>query len=228
MNDSWVPWEAIKTTQGIAGGSKSAIVAHVEQGGSKWLALRCGIVTASGAGAIVTSTGKASTAAARDGYLCELAGERLTGSTEGHFTNAAMERGTKLEPEARDWYSFATGRDVAEVGFVWGDDSRQYGCSPDGLCVDRGLEIKCPMRKAMIGALLDDKFQRTYRAQVQFCMWCTGLPMWDVCYYHDAPEIPNRIWTIERDPKMHDAFEAHIKPFISELHDAVRKIKETA
>ena len=137
-------------------------ILKAEQGSAQWLADRAGRPTASQFSRIITpKTGKKSAQA--HGYLCQLGGERLLGRCEEVPTTFAMERGTEMEPEARQLFEILTGHAVTEVGLCVTDDER-IGASPDGLIysdkLEAGLELKCPgMRKHMeylIGGVCPD------------------------------------------------------------------------
>ena len=190
---------------------------NCQQGTLDWHIARLGKCTASHAADVVTPTGKATANKARETYRNELLAERLTGKITQHFTTDAMKHGTKLEPRARAWYSVETGRDVREVGFVTRDDVAGCGCSPDGLCDDRGLEIKCPLTHTLIGQLLCDEPPAEYVMQVQFCAWVCGLPAWDLVLFSDNAGVPSRIYTIAADEKLHASFDLHVPAFLAEL-----------
>jgi len=207
--------------------STSALVtAGVDQYTQDWWTLRLGTPSASSIDNVVTNTGKKSAGAARKTYLCGLVAERLTRTVEMNHSTPAMERGSNLEPKARAWYEIDAGRDVLEVGFIFRDEKKDCGCSPDGICADRGLELKCPMRKQMINILLGEDVPTGYLGQCQFSMWVTGLPAWDFAVYTPEPEIPNRRWTIERDEKMMQAYTDYVPAFIAEIGEAVARVKE--
>jgi len=205
-------------------GSDKAVVALCEQGSAEWFGLRGGNLTASNADLVVTSQGKAASGQTRQTYINSLIAERLLHAVEMGHSNPAMERGTFLEPKARDWYAFVTGRDVKQVGFVYGNESRRYGCSPDGLCSDRLLEIKCPMHKTMIGDLLRGKVPTGYLAQINFQMWTCQVPLLDFVLFTPEPEIPSVIWTVEADPAMQAAFAIHVPAFLNEVEEGYKAI----
>jgi exodeoxyribonuclease (lambda-induced) len=173
----------------------------------------------------MTPTGKPARNAARHRYLCELVGERLSGVVQEHYTTDAMERGTMLEPRARAWYEIQTGADVARPGFVFADESRRWGCSPDGLMADGGLEIKCPLRINFVAMLLDDGPPTEYLMQCQAAMWICQRRRWDLLLYTEDEGIPNRVWTIERDPVLHAAFEEILPAFCADLEAAVATLR---
>ena len=195
-----------------------------KQGSGEWFRARLGKPTASRFSEIVTSTGKASTAQARQNYLCELVAERLCQSITQRFETSAMERGTALEPQGRDWYTLDTGNKVETVGFVM-DDSEAWGCSPDGLVADDGgLEIKCPLRTTMVKHLLADEKPKDYAVQIQGGLWVTQRKWWDLVLYTDDRGLPNKVIRYEPDAAMHDAFEEHIRAFCDDIAAAVEKL----
>ncbi len=137
------------------------------QRSAEWFAARCGLLTASKANALgFLKDGKTPTAARRD-LLMQIVCERLTGQPqEDTFTNAAMQRGTDLEPVARRAYEAASGNLVQEVGFCR-HDTLAIGCSPDGLVDDDGLvEIKCPTSKVHLGYIRAGGLPSDYLPQV--------------------------------------------------------------
>jgi len=208
-------------------GSAEAIVSMCEQRSAEWFNVRLGILTGSNAELVITSQGKAATGQTRKSYQNGLIAERLLGYVENTTAcTPAMERGTNLEPQARAWYEFHTGRPVTEVGFVFKDSKKDCGVSPDGLCADRGLELKALMHKGHIGVLLADKPPTTYLPQCFMLMWATGLPATDLCFYTPEPELPNRIFTIKADPEINRALDTLVPAFCAEVSAGVAKLKE--
>ena len=198
---------------------------QVKQGSADWFRLRLGKPTASQITNVVTSTGKATASAARKAYLAELVLERITGKVKEVFVTPAMQRGVQLEPRSRAWYSMETGRDVRQVGFVERDDfAGKFGCSPDGLCEDRGLELKALTPANHIAALISGEPPSDYVMQSQFCMFCTGLPRWDLCLFTDAAGVPNRIWELTADAKVQAAFLEHVPDFVAEVESAMAQL----
>ena len=116
-----------------------------------WIEARLGIPTASEFSKIVTPGGKLS--ASRDEYIGTLLAEWALGEQDAEFQSEWAERGKLLEPEARDYYRFHRDADVATVGFVYRDDARSVGCSPDGIVGGDGLlELKCPKARPRTSA----------------------------------------------------------------------------
>ena len=218
------PAESTLAALGIESSNADALAIICEQGGAEWFTARLGIPTASSIANVITGSGEPTTGETRKSYLTGLGAERLTRTVESQHSTPAMERGHNLEPRARDWYEFTTGRDVQQVGFVYGDAARSYGCSPDGLCVDRVTEIKCPMRRAMIGTLLRGKPPAAYVSQIQCEMHVCGVDVCDFVLFTPEPTIPSQVWTVEACDKWRAAFPAAIEAFNSELDAAYERV----
>ena len=154
------------------------------QGSEAWHAARCGAFTASRAADLVAKT-KSGPSTSRANLLALLAIERITGQPVETYSNAAMERGTALEPEARAAYEVLSGVLVEEVGYIQHPTMPYAGCSPDGLCGDDGLvEIKAPAAMAKhLDALRKGSHAVEYRMQVMWQMMVTGRAWCDVVSY---------------------------------------------
>ena len=190
-----------------------------EQGTEEWSQARLGVPSASQFGKLITATGKPSTSA--EGYINQLIAERMTGERAEIYTNAHMERGTMLEPEARSYYQFIIGREVRQVGFCLHDTIRA-GCSPDGLIDDCGLEIKCPSAPVHVAYLRDGKLPAQYKPQVMGCIWITGAESWDFLSYH--PEMPPLLITVERDQKYIDLLAAEVERAAEEIEKQTERL----
>jgi hypothetical protein len=164
----------------------------IEQGTPEWFAARCGIVTASVVGQLITA--KTMQPAINDtsrGLTATLAAERITGHVEPSPTSRDMERGTMDEPFARDYYS-KHHAPVVEVGFMVRDfGTCKIGYSPDGLVGDNGLiEIKSRAQKKHLQTILADEVPAENMAQCQtgllvsgrewidYVSFCSGMPLW--------------------------------------------------
>src|SRR5690606_18755999 len=101
----------------------------------EWFAARLGKMTASRIADVCART-KTGWGASRKNYMADLVAERLTGKKVEGFTNAAMQWGTDMEPEARIAYEFYRDSSVSEVGFVPHPSIAETGASPDGLVGD--------------------------------------------------------------------------------------------
>jgi len=198
------------------------IILDHEQGSPEWLAARLGKPSASMFNKLITLTGKPSTSA--DGYINELIAERLTGKSEPFHVTEWMERGTALEPEAREAYEFISGNEVIETGFIL-DTDWEFGCSPDGLILDQGgLEIKCPAPRTMVSYLRDAQVGvKKYWQQIQGCMWITRRGWWDFFAYH--PEMPHVLVRVERDDDYIAKLATEVDKAVAEIVNQVELLK---
>ena len=194
----------------------------VEQKSLEWFAARRGIPTSSEFSRIIGVTGKLSKAKS---YLYELAGARITGAKGEGYQNAAMLRGNELEAEAKAYFELVMGVEVDQVGFVY-EDTKRYGCSPDGLFGDTGLEAKCPSVHIHIGYLLAGVLPTDYFQQVQGSMLVTGFSHWFFCSYF--PGLPALILDVQRDWGFTAALKVALDDFCSELDALTEKLRGLA
>jgi len=198
-----------------------------------WFGERLGKVTASRVADVLAKT-KSGPSTSRANYAAELVAERLTGRRAEGFTSAAMQRGTDLEPLAREAYSFVSGNTVVETGFVPHPVIEMTGASPDGLIGDDGLvEIKCCGAARHIAVLKGDPAEDRYVKQMLWQMACTGRQWCDLAYYNpDLPvELQLKVIRIERDDAAIEAMEAEISAFLAEVAADVaylQNLKEAA
>ncbi|SEC90171.1 lambda exonuclease family protein [Arthrobacter woluwensis] len=149
---------------------------NLEQGADEWLQARCGILTASVIGQLITpSLGIADNETSRR-LIRKLAAERITGHPITTYPTKAMQRGTLLEPWARDAYAEHAGVTVDEVGFMRIDtEGGSLGYSPDGLVGDDGLiEIKCPGPDTHFQTVVDNKVPDEHWGQLQAGLLVSG------------------------------------------------------
>jgi hypothetical protein len=187
-----------------------------EQGTQAWLDARLGLPTASCFDQIITPS-KLKLSEQRHRYKHRLLAEWLTGVSCDETPTAVMDRGTELEPKARQWYEITAGVDVQQVGLCLTDDGL-VGASPDGLVGDDGgLEIKCPMMPGYLAYLLGwNEAIVAHRMQVQGCLYVTGRKWWDVVIYN--PKFGGMVNRIEPDPETQDAISFCLRLFIDELN----------
>jgi predicted phage-related endonuclease len=198
------------------------------QGSDEWLAERCGIVTASVVGLLVTAkTLKPAETDTARGLTNLLAAERITGIVEPIRATADMERGTLDEPYARDKYA-EHHAPVSEVGFMvrhFGDGDFKIGFSPDGLVGEDGLiEIKSRAPKKHLATILADEVPAENMAQCQTGLLVSGREWIDyVSYCGGMP-----LWTkrVERDERWHEAIIASVERFENNALDIIVRYLE--
>jgi putative phage-type endonuclease len=195
----------------------------IEQRTEDWFAIRCGKATASRIADIIAKT-KSGYSASRANYLAQLVSERLTGTVEPGFTNAAMQWGCDNEAEARSAYCFRQDVDVVEVGFVDHPSIAMTGASPDGLIAEDGLvEIKCPNTATHIDTLLKGVVPAKYRTQMAWQMACTGRTWCDFVSYD--PRLPEKMRLFVKRIHLADEpigeIEAEVIGFLKEVHETV-------
>jgi putative phage-type endonuclease len=199
----------------------------VEQRSEAWHELRLGKVTASRVADVVART-KSGWGSSRANYMAELVAERLTGQRAEAYVNAAMQRGTDLEAEARATYEFFTNETVTEIGFVSHPTIGDTGASPDGLIGQDGMiEIKVPNTSTHIETLLSGSVAGKYITQIQWQMACTGRAWCDFVSYD--PRMPATMSTfikrVPRDDVMIASLEADVIEFLAELRLTVHRLR---
>jgi hypothetical protein len=197
------------------------ITSMFTQGSSEWKKLRLGIPTASSFDEILTSKGEPSKQA-RD-YMYRLAGERVSGQGEEGYTNAAMQRGIDLEPEAIQAYELIKEVKVERVGFCY--EENKWGCSPDGLVGDDGMiQIKCPSMAVHVSYLIDNKLPTKYFQQVQGEMFVTGRKWSDFISYFGGLKI--LIVRVYRDEIFISKLKENLETFCENLEKTIKEISD--
>lgn len=203
---------------------------NLEQGSDEWLAHRCGIITASVIGQLITS--KTIKPAQNDysrALTTSLVAERITGRVEPIHVNDAMMRGNLDEPYARDAYATHTGAKVTEVGFMVREhNGARVGYSPDGLVNADGLiEIKSRAPKKQLATILEDQVPAENLAQIQTGLWVSGRDWCDYVSY--AGGMPLYIRRVTPDFRWFEAiaqtvnqFEASVKQMIATYETRVK------
>jgi len=207
------------------------IVEGIEQGTDEWFALRRGIPTASKFSDICTpAAGEYSKSA--DRYMKDLMEEIVSGKRRETFQSAAMKAGTEIEPNARNWYAVTVDQEIKEVTFIYRDERRDVGCSPDGLfIVDgipvKGLEIKSVTFGTMVDIMESGKVPTEHIPQIQGGMLCTGFQEWDLLIYNENFGENQFLRTIKRDDAYISKLEMNIARFQREMQARLDKLKLT-
>jgi predicted phage-related endonuclease len=182
----------------------------LQQGSPEWLALRCGMITASTMRLLLTPTGKAAENDKARAHLYELAAQRITGEIEPQYVSDAMLRGYADEIVAREIYREKIAP-VAECGFVTRRVGRAtVGYSPDGLVGDDGLiEIKSRAARYQVQTILADDVPAEYLPQLHTALLVTGRAWIDFVSY--SAGLPLFVRRVEPD----DQWRARIADAVS-------------
>lgn len=152
------------------------IYAELDQGTEEWLAARCGILTASTIGNLLTGTlsGIANSKTAQR-LVNEIASQRINKIGDPNVQAYAFQRGHEDEMEAKILYTQNIAP-VSEVGFMtedrWGFT---LGYSPDGLIGEDGL-IECKSRLSgfQMDTICSQQVPVEYMAQIQTGLLVSG------------------------------------------------------
>lgn len=194
---------------------------NFEQGTEEWFAARCGVVTASVIGQLITAkTFKPAENDTARALTLSLVAERITGHVEPVIPSRDMERGTLDEPYARDIYSERY-EPATEVGFMVRDfDGYKIGYSPDGLVGDKGLiEIKSRKQKIQLKAFLDDAVPAENMAQIQTGLLVSGRQWCDYVSYSGG--MPLYVKRVHPDLRWFTAIEAVADQFEKNATDMI-------
>ena len=197
------------------------VIDGIEQRSEEWHAIRRGIPTTSNFAKIATRKGEPSKSATE--YMEKLAAETITGRSDSFYISKDMQEGIDREPEAKDLYELITGFELKDVTFIYKDKRKLFGCSPDGITKDRGLEMKNPKGNTQIAYLRGNILPAAYYHQVQGSMLITGFKEWDFFSYH--PGLPPFLITVKRDEQFIKAFEPALEKFCSDLKSLIAEIK---
>jgi putative phage-type endonuclease len=197
------------------------------QGTLEWHQLRLGKVTASRVADIMAKT-KTGVSASRGNYLIELALQRVTGTVEESFTNAAMQWGTDNEPYARMAYEATQNVFVEQVAFVDHPTIAGFGASPDGLVFADGLcEIKCPNSATHWATIKSNEIPIKYHYQMQTQMACTEREWCDFISFD--PRMPEKsklfVKRLHRSNDTISDIETAVKQFLEEVEKEVELMK---
>lgn len=165
--------------------NKAYTLIDLEQGTSEWLAWRSNGIGASDAPAIMGENPWKSQA--------RLLSEKL-GTAKKFAGNAAMARGTALEPEARERYVGTSGIRVDPACL----QSNQYEwlrASVDGLAADGSAVVEIKIGESVYSKTASTgQVPSYYVGQLQHILAVTNLPYIDFfCWLPDRPEVHLRV-----------------------------------
>lgn len=197
------------------------IKVNIDQGSEAWYQIRLGRITGTRFKDLVAGE---STKTYQD-LITDIAGEIITQTGEETYSNALMERGKELEPEAAKEYESIFDIESEEVGFCLFDEDDKFhdwvGVSPDRLIgEDGGLEIKCPLRKTHINYIKANRLPAEYIKQVQGCLFVTSRKWWDFMSYY--PGMKPFIIRVYPDLELHKIFIERLEKFINDVKQEIK------
>lgn len=198
-----------------------------DQGTPEWIQCRMGIPTASKFHTVMAKGVKAGEASkTRRTYMLQLAGERITQLPAENYNNGYMNRGHEMEDQLRARYTFDSGLDVTQVGFIRNGDK---GASPDALVGSDGmLEIKTEAPHLLGERLLTKRGEipPEHMAQLQGNLWVAERDWIDIVIgYTGMPIFKARVW---HDDAYIKTISAAVSQFNAELAELVAKIQAMA
>lgn len=164
----------------------------IEQRTPEWFAARAGKFTGSRFADLMAKT-RTGPSASRGRLITRIAIERITGTCVETYSNAAMRRGTELEPDARDAYEIHVGEMVEECAWLNHPALPHVGVSPDGLVGKSGMvEIKCPdSEEKHWEAITRGAHAHEYHWQLQGQLWVSGRQWVDAVSFD--PRFPESL-----------------------------------
>ena len=203
-------------------------VIDCEQNSAEWLAARCGSLGASSIADMVAKT-RTGWGASRFNLAARIVCERLTGTPQESYTNAAMQWGHDTEPQARAMYEFMRDVAVQQVGLVLHPSINKSHASPDGLVGDDGLiEIKCPNTATHIETLLSEDVEGKYVKQMQWQMACCGRAWCDFVSFD--PRLPAEmqmfVQRVRRDDEFIAELEREARLFLAEIDKTIATLSD--
>jgi hypothetical protein len=184
----------------------------VDQRSERWYELRCGMVTASVVGTLLTPKLEVADNETSRRLTAQLVAERITGRVEPTFTSDDMFRGIEAEGPARDMYSEHF-QPATECGFMVREESDwRLGFSPDGLVGDDGLiEVKAPRPKGHLRTILTNEVPRDHMAQIQAGLLVSGRKWLD--FISVCADMAFYVRRVLPDPDWQEAIVAAVQQF---------------
>jgi hypothetical protein len=195
-----------------------------DQGSTRWLEARCGLLTASEFDRIITPTLKVADNVKSRAHLWEMAAQRITQYVEPQYVSDAMLRGQEDEILAREDYAKRFSP-VQVCGFVTNDKwGFTLGCSPDGLVGDDGLiECKSSCQKLHVQRLTEHYESgdppEEFMLQVQGLLLITERKWCDLLLRCGG--LPQKRIRIEPDAQIQNAILDAAAKFEARINEAV-------
>lgn len=195
---------------------------NIEQGTNEWHQIRKGKITGTTLKSIM------GTPKARQEAIYEIIAERLTVGVEEDYENA-MERGTRLEPDAIAMFELESGKSVERIGFAEDDNNPLIANSPDGLIGENeAVEAKCMGGKNHVKMWLTNKVPDEYEWQVvQYFIVNEKLEkLYFIGYNPDIPIHSLHIIEVNRESILEDIEKAKVaqKVFLGEVETILKTL----
>lgn len=152
----------------------------VDQKTEEWQKLRAGKYTGSNADKLLAHANKLKIV---DGVISGYSLTEISGFTGNFYTR----RGGLLEDEAIELYKAIRKVEVERPGFVTNSRYPMCGYSPDGICTDRTIEVKCFKEDKHL-SIYNGDIPISVLAQTHFGMLICDKPLCDLVIYH--PKLP--------------------------------------
>lgn len=200
-------------------------IKNVEQRSPEWEQLRKTRIT----GTMVKNI--MGTPRARKEAFYEAIANRLTIGVEEDYENA-MDRGTRLEPDAIATFELETGKSVERVGFCESNDNEAIAMSPDGYVKDtnytEAVEAKCMGGKNHVKLWLENEVPDEYYWQVvQYFVVNDELQtLYFIGYNPDIPAHPLHVIEVKRDVVLSSIEKSRIEQetFLEEVNVKLKEI----
>ena len=201
------------------------IIVDCKQHSEQWHKARLGIPTASKFNQIVTPTGKLVQPQVRQKYLYKLAAESISGIPTEDYVSWGMEKAAKTEEESRMVYAMNhEDLDVYQVGFVYHDEKRMFGSSPDALVdTNGGFETKGAQGDIQVDRLLKGVMINEHIPQVQGNLYVCEREWWDFQSY--SPGLKQLCIRNYRDEKYIKLLADELERFCYELAALTAKLR---
>lgn len=167
----------------------------IEQNSSEWFHKRLGLFTSSS----IASLFKAKNTLEYQKLIAKVAYERMFNEQPDDIFqgNAYTDRGHELEPDALELFQIETMKEVRPGGF-W--QIGNQGSSPDGLCDEATIEVKCLAFNNFMRYAITDEVPKDYIHQCQHQLFVTEKEKGYFLLYH--PKFRLKIIEFERDEKI--------------------------
>ena len=190
---------------------------NIEQNSPAWFQKRLGLFTSSS----IASLFKAKTTLEYQKLIAKVAYERMFNEQPDDIFqgNAYTDRGHELEPDALELFQLETMKEVRPGGF-W--QVGNQGSSPDGLCDEATIEVKCLAFNNFIRHAITDEVPKDYIHQCQHQLLVTEKEKGYFLLYH--PKFRLKIIDFQRDEKIIKGITEKVDEAETEVINIINKL----